>query len=300
MTISTQCLNCKHYTGFSTCEAFPDKIPQEIFDGTFDHSKPYKGDNGIRFEELNKIIKISKGEKIIQVKASKRSKAHKRVIHVSHDLDRIGDKARPTKDITTTDYKESVKNTNDYISKLNQTDEGKKVMKSVHSYTFSNYININNYMKNPEKMESDKTTSQGVFDNLKKSISNIKQFIKDAPKFKGEVYRGLQYHTNDPESKNRWEAFIKNVESSKEMKFGSFLSTSQSKLVAGNFATKQYYGTNIKQCLITIKTSSGVSIKSISQVESEDEVLIDNNKTYKIIKFEKQDEKNHFLDLEEI
>ena len=245
-------------------------------------------------------MKFIKSEKIIHVKASKRSKAHKRVIHVSHDLDRIGDKTQSTKGITTTDYKESVKNTNDYISKLNQTDEGKEIMESIKSYTFNNYININEYMKDPQKMESDKTTSQCVFDNLKKSISDIKQFIKDAPKFEGEVYRGLQYHTNDPESKKRWESFIKNVENSKEIKFGSFLSTSQSKLVAGNFATKQYYGKNLKQCLITIKTKSGVSIKSISQVESEDEVLIDNDKTYKIIKFEKQDEKNHFLTLKEI
>jgi len=50
-----QCLNCVHYKGGlpnepKICDAFPDGIPQEIIDGDFDHSKPYPGDNDIRFE----------------------------------------------------------------------------------------------------------------------------------------------------------------------------------------------------------------------------------------------------------
>lgn len=296
MTISTQCLECKHYTGLCTCKAFPDKIPQEIFDGSFDHINEYPGDNGIKFE---KESNISKGEKIIHIKGSSKVKAHKRKIKITRDLDRIGDKEKIIKGIVSTDYNESVKNMNNYISKLNDSDEGKEILKKVHSYTFINYQNINNYMKNPEKMESDKTTSQGIFDNLKNSISKIKKFINDAPKFKGEVYRGLQYATNDPEAKQRWEKFIKNIEGSKEIKFGSFLSTSSEKMVGVNFATTQHYGKNMKSVLIVIQCKSGVSIENISQVESEHEVLLDNDKTYKIIKFEKQDDRNHFLHLEE-
>lgn len=46
---STQCLYCKHYHGFTECDAFPD-IPDEIITGEFDHARPYPGDNGIRFE----------------------------------------------------------------------------------------------------------------------------------------------------------------------------------------------------------------------------------------------------------
>ena len=235
------------------------------------------------------------GEKIIHVRASKKAKAHKRIIHVSHDLDRIGDKEKVSKGVISTDYKESVKNMNNYISSLNQTDEGKKIMKSVNGYTLFNYSVINDYMKDPSIKES----SENI-DNIKNSISNIKKFINDAPKFSGEVYRGLQYPTNDSKSKAKWDDFIKSVEGSKEIKFGSFLSTSQSKMVAVNFATKQHFGTNMKSCLVTIKTKSGVAIESISQVQSEHEILIDSNKTYKIIKFEKQDERNHFLSLEEI
>jgi hypothetical protein len=61
MTIGAapMCIECKHYIeggdepGFR-CEAFPDGIPDEIFEGGFNHRKPYKGDNGIRFEPIPK------------------------------------------------------------------------------------------------------------------------------------------------------------------------------------------------------------------------------------------------------
>lgn len=53
MSSSTQCLDCRHYTGLATCDAFPDKIPQEIINGTIDHTKPYPGDGGITFEVLD-------------------------------------------------------------------------------------------------------------------------------------------------------------------------------------------------------------------------------------------------------
>ena len=92
MTLSTQCLMCKHYTGFSTCDAFPEKIPQEIFDGTFDHTEGYPGDNGIRFESVSaknvtKMIEIditplTKSKQRVAVKATATRKAHFRTQEV--------------------------------------------------------------------------------------------------------------------------------------------------------------------------------------------------------------------------
>jgi len=54
---SNQCLECKRFYGPSgkefgfTCEAFPDGIPDKIFTGLHNHTKPYKGDHGLRFKK---------------------------------------------------------------------------------------------------------------------------------------------------------------------------------------------------------------------------------------------------------
>jgi hypothetical protein len=48
--INTQCFNCKHYRGIFRCDAYPDRdIPDAIFTGEHDHTKPFEGDQGIRF-----------------------------------------------------------------------------------------------------------------------------------------------------------------------------------------------------------------------------------------------------------
>ena len=46
--IISKCGRCKHYRDFGKCDAFPEGIPESLFWG--DHTNPYKGDNGIRFE----------------------------------------------------------------------------------------------------------------------------------------------------------------------------------------------------------------------------------------------------------
>jgi hypothetical protein len=50
---STLCLDCKHYEGVGYCAAFPDGISEVIFTGQFDHRKPFRGDQGIRFKPRN-------------------------------------------------------------------------------------------------------------------------------------------------------------------------------------------------------------------------------------------------------
>ena len=49
-----QCFVCGRYINKGRCYAFPNGIPEEILTGEFDHSKPYPGDNGIRFEPVTK------------------------------------------------------------------------------------------------------------------------------------------------------------------------------------------------------------------------------------------------------
>ena len=58
--ISPQCAKCKHlYDGPGVingkkwaCVAFPEGIPLELVLGARSHTRLYKGDGGIRFEEV--------------------------------------------------------------------------------------------------------------------------------------------------------------------------------------------------------------------------------------------------------
>ena len=61
------CTTCKHFIWKKVngttmpsgdCKAFPDGIPIEIQFGSISHDKPFKGDNGIRYER--KTIKRTK------------------------------------------------------------------------------------------------------------------------------------------------------------------------------------------------------------------------------------------------
>ena len=52
--IGQQCPQCEHYKSILKCRAFPKGIPEHIATGKHDHRKPYKGDNGIRFEPRKK------------------------------------------------------------------------------------------------------------------------------------------------------------------------------------------------------------------------------------------------------
>lgn len=49
------CFKCKWYVGEQTCQAFPEKIPEEIMVGQNDHSLPQKGQSGnFVFTDKNK------------------------------------------------------------------------------------------------------------------------------------------------------------------------------------------------------------------------------------------------------
>lgn len=57
MTIGprSQCHACRHLRGRRsfddpfTCDAFPDGIPDEVYDNERDHRQPIPGDHGIQF-----------------------------------------------------------------------------------------------------------------------------------------------------------------------------------------------------------------------------------------------------------
>ena len=48
------CVICKYRIKKNICDAFPSGIPKDILNGEHDHKNPYKGDNGIQFEPIEK------------------------------------------------------------------------------------------------------------------------------------------------------------------------------------------------------------------------------------------------------
>ncbi len=47
------CGACIFLKDARTCRAFPEGIPEEIWEGRVSHDKPYPGDNGIRFVRIS-------------------------------------------------------------------------------------------------------------------------------------------------------------------------------------------------------------------------------------------------------
>ena len=55
-----QCFQCSNYIGRKKCLAFVDEIPIELFTDEFIHTKPFKGDNEIRFEPIEDLHNSNK------------------------------------------------------------------------------------------------------------------------------------------------------------------------------------------------------------------------------------------------
>ena len=52
MILERQCSQCIFYIADKKCSVFKKAIPEKIWDGKHNHTKPFDGDNGITFEPL--------------------------------------------------------------------------------------------------------------------------------------------------------------------------------------------------------------------------------------------------------
>jgi hypothetical protein len=238
-------------------------------------------------------MKFIKGTKIITVKGTSKRVTHKRKIKVSDKKEDI------KKEIISLDYQESVNNIDNYMSLLNQNDEGKKVLESIKGYTQMGYIGINEYLKRGKTIYFNSITEHDI-DNTKKIISNIKDFLNNAPKYHGKIYRGVTYMMNSDKDIKKWDDLINNIENSEIITFSSFLSCSKSEKIANIFTNNyQKYSGKFNSCLMIIKTKSGVPIEKIS-TSNEKEILLNFDKNYKISKCDKSNPNKIKLYLEEI
>ncbi len=63
MSIGIQCPSCKNFFKRKKkfkCRAFKNGIPIKIVTGQFDHTKPFKNDNGIRYDPIKEYKDLHK------------------------------------------------------------------------------------------------------------------------------------------------------------------------------------------------------------------------------------------------
>lgn len=49
---SDTCWDCAHYQGFQRCAAFPEGIPDALWQASKGHRAPWPGDQGIQYEQV--------------------------------------------------------------------------------------------------------------------------------------------------------------------------------------------------------------------------------------------------------
>lgn len=87
------CLGCRHYEwGWlddDRCAAFPDGVPREIWLGDADHSKPFPGDGGVRFDPVPSE-EAKKGLVQIRRDAWSQRVVVDGIVHTEHEDDPLG------------------------------------------------------------------------------------------------------------------------------------------------------------------------------------------------------------------
>lgn len=172
-----------------------------------------------------------------------------------------------TPPIISTTVEEAEKNIREFKSKL--TEDEKRVVKD---YTlaggkakFAKFRTINSYLR------GEGIVSRIGTQKLKDSIAFLKDVLKRAPVYHGEVWRWVKL-SNEKEYKN----FLKTVTENSEMEMKAFTSSSTKKSIS------EYFGGSKYSVIFKIQSKSGVYLGDLSALTSESEVLFLPGTTFKI------------------
>ena len=105
---------------------------------------------------------------------------------------------------------------------------------------------------------------------VQSSIESIDRYVKKMPAFDGVIHRGMSFKTEDERT-----AFLSKISNGYSLEAMSSFSSSRE--MAGNFA-----GSSNKSVVFTVKNKSGASIKQLSEIKNEDEVLVPKDVKYSI------------------
>ena len=151
-----------------------------------------------------------------------------------------------------------------FFSECSETERDSNNLRSLQEYSGKNYNEVNEYLLTGK--------SRGDRDILDSQIRNISKILSKAPKYEGEVFRGMRFENQD-----KFNNFISQCGEGERISMRNFTSTSINKSVASKFAGSFDYS-----ILCTIKSKNGVFLGSISENVDEREVLFNHESEFKI------------------
>ena len=161
---------------------------------------------------------------------------------------------------------EALMNQDKWIKGLDKTDSD-----ILHQYTRGEDKIINTFLRDSKKLSNDISETK---------INKLSEILNNAPKYKGEVYRGLSL--NETQFKEFEKTLVKgNIFTDK-----GFMSTSFGKDIALSFSEYN----NDQRILFKIESLTGVPIENISKFADEREVLFNKQSIFEIVKTEKRKE----------
>jgi hypothetical protein len=153
-------------------------------------------------------------------------------------------------------------------------------------YGSTGYTAIRNVQRGIFKDDDGDPLSQSVISRINGRINDINAYIENAPTYKGTVYRGMSF-----DSKADRDSFIQSIANGYSLEAMSSFSSSKS-------VTKEFsQGAGI---IFAVQNNrSGVSIKGMSKVPAENEVLVPKGARYNIKTIQSQGAKM-LIELEEL
>jgi len=160
--------------------------------------------------------------------------------------------------------------------------------KALEQYTSGPYKKINKYARGEWKPSSKKVESKysGI-------ISELEKGLEEAPKYNGNVYRGVGFSTE-----KKFKDFINASQNDGLLRFDGFTSTSLERKVADNFVKM---GDKPFRVSMEIKSSSGVYLDGASYYrKNQEEVLFKTKSTFAVKRIEVLSDNSAHVILEEI
>lgn len=123
-------------------------------------------------------------------------------------------------------------------------------------------------------------------------IKAINRYIEKAPKYEGEIYRGLNLKTQDD-----LDNFLRSTTKGSSVTLDAMSSFSSDRSIAHDFATD---GKPAGSILLKVKDNrSGASIRDLTEYPEESEVLVPKGASYKVVGVTKNDKGIYEVELED-